>query len=619
MTLPERVPDFGPRSLLLFRLLFFPVFLLALAGPIAGTWQRLSAPPQNSALVPGSRAGVALAAEDLTRIRFPVGPEAVALGIRSGDKIVAIDSIPLSASVPMPPREGPPPPGTNEADYALFGELLYGTDSRPVQLRLRVPSGGEREVKIVTGEHHIDAAAAEIGVPRLVASVADLLHLLTYPFLLASAWLLYRRRLQDAISSLISLAILLTMASEQPSAAFLAGAGVPEWAHRALYDAGNLCLLAGILLFPHGRLGPRPVLAILAALPLLLFLEGDAYRAAFFAFIALSVATLVWRVRSTPPGDERQQLKWALFGFSGYALFLVAALSADMLKVGAGAFAEQLALELFAGFAFGLAFLLLQLGLLVALLKYRLYDAEAVISRSASIALVTLILAGAFAATMEAVKELVLAGFGREAGSVAPIVGAAISTVLVSPAYERVQRWAERRFHRNLVKLRAELPEALRDLRHFATLPELAGALLDRVEAGVRPTRIALAVEEKVAEARGVAPGEAEAWLEAHARRGAGFDFDPSDRLFPVRVALEAGEGPPIGWLLLGPRPDRSCLSTAERDALTDIAEPAGRALKVVLKREARERELAATLARQQRQIDELGARLAIDRAGTAA
>ena len=84
-------------------------------------------------------------------------------------------------------------------------------------------------------------------------SVIDLFHMLTYPFLLFAAWILHRRKREDLISSVLSLAVLLTMGNEQPSATFLtlhrarsARAGI-----RHLYDLGNICLLAGILLFPH--------------------------------------------------------------------------------------------------------------------------------------------------------------------------------------------------------------------------------------------------------------------------------------------------------------------------------------------------------------------------------
>ena len=71
------------------------------------------------------------------------------------------------------------------------------------------------------------------------------MHIVTYPFLLFAAWILHRRKRDDLISSVLPLAILLTIASEQPSAAFLKFiAHVPEWIHQRLYDLGNMCLLA---------------------------------------------------------------------------------------------------------------------------------------------------------------------------------------------------------------------------------------------------------------------------------------------------------------------------------------------------------------------------------------
>ncbi len=78
--------------------------------------------------------------------------------------------------------------------------------------------------------------------------------------------------------------------------------------------------------------------------------------------MAVAVATLFARLRETPPGDARQQIKWALFGFSGYAVFLAAALAMDAAKLQAGSFGSQLLLELLGGLSFGIAFLCLQSG-----------------------------------------------------------------------------------------------------------------------------------------------------------------------------------------------------------------------------------------------------------------
>src|SRR5688572_28640490 len=125
--LPGRVPDFGPRGLLVFRIVWFAALALAIVGPITGTWQRFYDAGRNSGLVAGSRAGIALWEDDLTRIRFPVGRASAEAGIRPGDDIVAIDTIPVSPVVAMPGSRAGAAGAGNETDQLLFGDLLSGT------------------------------------------------------------------------------------------------------------------------------------------------------------------------------------------------------------------------------------------------------------------------------------------------------------------------------------------------------------------------------------------------------------------------------------------------------------------------------------------------------------
>jgi hypothetical protein len=281
----------------------------------------------------------------------------------------------------------------------------------------------------------------------------------------------------------------------------------------------------------------------------------------------------------------------------------------DAAKLQVGSFGSQLALEILGGLSFGIAFLCLQVGLLIALLRYRLYDAEAVISRSATFALVTIFIGGIFAASNEAVKVFILSMYGPDSGQTPGIFAAAVATVLVNPAQERIQRWSEQRFQRNLVKLRDDLPDCLRELRESARMDELLDEALRRIEAGVRTTRLAVLVDGKAA-TRGIAPDAMAEWLK---------DFDTAacsdaicnsaDADFPIRVPLRSktDDGELIGWLLVGPRPDGSMLSKDEQRALTDIADPLTRAIRVVARREQREQAL-------ERRIKALETRLAPDK-----
>jgi len=274
--LPESVPPFGDRAYAIYRAFWTLAVALAVIGPAAGLYFRFTSPSANSELMVGSRVGLVVAEEDASRIRFPVGPTTTKMGIKPGDDIVAIDGLEIPEVVPFSPIVAMQ--HADEPAYILLDQLFYGTDQEPVQLRIRAADGRERDVSITPGDQHINSGARWAGIPPGFLRFVDLLHVLTYPLLIAAAWLLHKRQPRDPVSCILSLAILLSMATEEPSAAFLDSiVGVPRPAVVALYDIGNICLLSGILLFPHGRLSGR-VVGLIAMLPILLVLHGDAYR-----------------------------------------------------------------------------------------------------------------------------------------------------------------------------------------------------------------------------------------------------------------------------------------------------------------------------------------------------
>src|SRR3954447_1751703 len=611
--IPERVPDLKRPWLQIFELLWFAAFALAVTGPIVGIWYRFSTPAENSALMLGSRGGLVLAQDDLTRVRFPVGSAAEAAGIEPGDKIIAIEGLPLSPVVPLDPRRAKGPHRATETDYALLSPLIQGDQPIDLNLTLRSESGQIRDYQVRTSEQHLDQAAHSRGLSAAFLKVVDLFHVVTYPFLLFAAWLLHRRKRDDLISSVLSLAVLLTIASEQPSATFLSYiAHVPVSWHRHIYDLANICLLAGILLFPFGQLRPRVVVPFLCLLPLLFFLHGNFYRFCFVVFMVAGVMTLLVRLRRTPPSAARQQIKWALFGFSGYSMFLSIALTCDMTKQTVGSFGAQLSLEVFAGLTFGLAFLCLQLGLLIALMRFRLYDAEVVISRSANVALITLGVAAVFAGTADALKQLVYNYYGNSNSEWPVIFAAALSTVLVNPIQERITRWSQNRFQKNLVILKDELPDTVRDLRETANLGELIDDVLARIMKGVRTIHISAIIDQGVFRARGLSKEAVEQWQQTTPEWASSKEIlHPRDKLFPIRIPLIPGEGEEtLGFLLIGPRPDGSVISHDEQKALRDVAEPIARAIRNVIRRVAYERKLESMIEGNARRLDELEKRL---------
>jgi hypothetical protein len=613
--LPPVVPPFNALTYRIFTAVWVLAFVLALVGPAIGFYHRYTEPSNNSQLLLGSRAGFAVAPRDATLVRFLVGPEAKAAGIIPGDHIIAIYGLPLPRTMPV--SEEVWAEHNDDPAYIAMSNLLLASDESQVPLTVRDPDGRLREVTVTTGEQHIDAASRALDISPKLLSFIDLLHVLAYPLLLCAAWLLHRRNSKDVVSSILSLAILFTIAAEQPSSVFFTKIGARP-VNVALYDLGNVLLLTGILLFPHGNLSWRR-LGLIACLPVLFFVRGNVYETFFVAFMIMAVLSLVRWLQKTQSGEQKQQIRWALLGISGYAVLRCLAIGGDYLKWVTASFGQQLLVEVSAGISFALANLILQLGLLIALLRYRLYDAEFVIGRSVNFAVITLGVGAIFAAAGDALKQVVYNVSGNTNSEGPIIFAAALATIMVNPIQERVQRWSERRFQKNLFLLRNDLPQSVRDMRETASLGEMMGEILAQVDRGVRSVRAAMIVNGCVLSVRGLTIEEVEAWRTSVFAQDYKSDIcEASDRLFPIRVPLvpSSDEEEPIGYLLVGPRPDGSIPSRAEQNALDEVSEEVARAIRTVIKREARETEVADLIADNSRRIEALETLLGGGRTG---
>jgi hypothetical protein len=245
-------------------------------------------------------------------------------------------------------------------------------------------------------------------------------------------------------------------------------------------------------------------------------------------------------------------------------------------------------------------------------MRYRLYDAEAVISRSANVAFMTIGVAAVFAATADGLKQLVYNYYGNSTSEWPVIFAAALSTVLVNPIQERITRWSERKFQHNLVILRDELPDSVRDLRETGNLGELIDDVLARIMKGVVTTHVAAVIDQGVFRTRGISNDKVDQWRQDNPEWDCSEDIcHSSDKLFPVRLPLRPGEGEEsLGFILVGPRPDGSIPSKDEQKALRGVAEPIARAVRNVVKRVAYERRLESLIESNSRRINDLEERL---------
>jgi hypothetical protein len=155
---------------------------------------------------------------------------------------------------------------------------------------------------------------------------------------------------------------------------------------------------------------------------------------AVFWLVFVASQVLAWR---RADGERRQQLKWLM---SGAAVCMAAT---TFIAVGSTLdTSASPALQTVAnGAAIGILALPVSIG--VAILKYRLYDIDRIISRTLAYAIVTGLLVGVYAALV-----LLATGVFRFHSTVAVAAATLVAAALFNPVRRQVQRAVDRRFNR---------------------------------------------------------------------------------------------------------------------------------------------------------------------------
>ena len=412
-----------------------------------------------------------------------------------------------------------------------------------------------------------------------------------------AAILLYRRQ-RDPVAALLALAFLTWTITS--SFDFDTNAELAQLLDRFRFLLFQLALL----LFPDARWSPgwtRWVAASSAGAFLigvgeaLHLLQTHLFLAIAIPCVLAGVSSLVVRFRRTADYTLRQQLKWVALGLvAGVGLILCA-------RAGFTTSAGSPRMTVVWETIFQLGIIIVALGFLVSLLRYRLFDAETVISRSAVYAALTIALVATFGGTEAAIQNLGQEYLGMNIGGISGAMAAAVAAVLLSPLHERITDWAERRFQPDLVLLKREVPEIIIALvGKGGSTRQLASAVLPRINASIHATHSALLLGGRIAAARGLTMAEAQRWARRSLRRHSALPSrNSSDSRFPLRLPLGSPGSDSGAWLLLGPRPDGTLYGKEDLEAVRSFFPAFEQALSGARAREA----VAATINRREERL----------------
>jgi hypothetical protein len=192
------------------------------------------------------------------------------------------------------------------------------------------------------------------------------------------------------------------------------------------------------------------------------------------AFV-VAAASLVMRFRRARR-TERQQLRWVALATAVLALLAVVVVAALAL--------DAFALAALAG---SLCVAILPAAIGAAILRYRLYDLDRIISRALAYGLLTVLLGGGYA--------VVVLGLGQLLGRGSSLVVAAATLVAAAafqPARRRIQQAVDRRFNRRRYDAERTIEAFGARLRQQLDLGTLTAELLGVVDQTMQPTQVSL-------------------------------------------------------------------------------------------------------------------------------
>jgi hypothetical protein len=485
----------------------------------------------------------------------------------------------------------PVPADANAAEIARRLENVRGA---VVVLDLRTREGKLIRTPLRRDTSAPDEAAVKARDLRVTARLGS--GLLACATLLLCAFLLVRRRPTDPVAMIFAFAFTGMAATIDPPLAMWMAMGWP-----AIYDILSsiwfYLLLIALATFPNGIFVPKVYRWLLiAGIPLAVFVSLPNVDPNVSVFVGVSalLAMLVGqaiRYRRLTGGIERQQIKWAAFGFA-VGLLLVLAAFVVLLFIPEDSSAQNPWVNLAALLLFSLGMAAIPLGLLIALTRFRLWEADTVITRSAAYAIVTLVVGVVWAASSDLVKLIIEEVIGRESQAGATTVGAIIAAGIFSPTQSLVLGWTRKRFGSPVERIH----EAAKRLKTWGlTEPpgEVATRALAIIDEAVHPAACAIVLDTAVGR-------------ELIAAREVTSADDPKliDKL------TLADEETSVGTLLLGRRSDGNRYNRQELEAVREIIPPLAEALRVARSRYSRE-------SMMQQRLDEMAARLAQLEGGT--
>jgi hypothetical protein len=499
-------------------------------------------------------------------------------------------AIPLTSTIVS--IDGKPVPA--DLQVSQFAKRLEKAEGRPVKIGLLQPNG--KTIELTRQHHDIKSSPAQLRDRDLRVAARLVTALLACTALLVCGLLLALRRPNDPVAMLLAFAFIGMVATIDPPMQLWLWTN-QDYMIDILGAVFFYLLLIALASFPDGIYVPRFLRwTIPVGIPLTIFVsipDVDEDVQGIVGLLALLgvLASQFVRFRREPAGIVRQQIKYAGFGFAaGLLLVLAALMVASSMGDDPSGYTPLMSLVVLLLFSTGMA--AMAVGLLVALTRFRLWEADTVITRSAAYAVVTLIVGIVWAASSDLVKLVITEVMGHDSEAGATTVGAIIAAGVFSPTQSAVLGWTRKHFGGPLDQIH-DAAKRLKSWGLTESPEEVATRALSIIDQAAHPAAAAIVLDTAMGH-------------ELIAARDVSSADDPK---LVEKLVLEDEESS-VGTLLIGRRSDGNRYNRQEMDAIREIIPSLAEALRVARGRFSRE-------SAMQQQLQEMAARLAQLEGGT--
>lgn len=272
-----------------------------------------------------------------------------------------------------------------------------------------------------------------------------------------------------------------------------------EYAHSALAPLVQIlsvfgqCFFLILYLFPDGRFVPRWTRWTTVILVASFLIPDSGIETAVLLFLGVTLlGAPIYRYRYVATPSQRQQMKWAVVGLTLAVLVIIVDLLLYPFFPGlASTPRARVIFDLVTLFSVVIAFSLVPVFIGIAIMRYRLWEIDALVNRTLVYGSLTLSLVAIYVVGVVTLEALTRAITGQRSDLAIAVVTLTVAAIF-NPWRRRLQTFIDRRFYRRRYDASRILAGFNTKLRDEVDLDDLSADLVAVVRDTVEPAEVRL-------------------------------------------------------------------------------------------------------------------------------